>query len=150
MRRRQCNTGESSSFKFAHGGLDRFGFASDYGHFRGVFVGGDHVTFRGFKHLFDHVVWSRDAGHQTLIVDLNSAHFRTACGGGPKRAIHVQNSRRHEGGVFAQRVPGDHVRRVAVSLECPFNGQIRSEHGGLSVFCLLEFVLRFLQLLAAE
>ena len=45
---------------------------------------------------------------------------------------------------------GDHVGCVAKGAERPLNGQIRREHGRLCVFCLLELVLCFLELVLGQ
>ena len=141
---------ETLLFEHGHSGLDRFCFTRDDGHFWRVLIGGNHVTIGGFENRFNRAVRGRNAGHQAFVVNFNRTHFGPPSSSGSKGAIHVQNPGRHESSVFAQRMTGHHVRRMAVGLERTFNGQVGREHRRLRVLGLLEFVLRFLEFVLGE
>ena len=136
--------------KARHRCLDRRGFTGDDRHLGRILVGCNHVAFRRLKDGLHDFVRSGDTGHQAFVIDFNGAHFRPASSRSTECTVHVKNAGGHQSSVFAEGMTGDHVGRVTEGAERPLNGQIRREHGRLCVFCLLEFVLCFLEFVLGQ
>ena len=100
--RGQSDAGIPLLLKRRHRSLNRRGLTCDDGHLGRVLVGSNHVTFRGFQRGCNRLVRSSDAGHEAFVVDFNRAHLGSSRRSGTKGSVHVQNARRHQGGVFAQ------------------------------------------------
>ena len=137
----EFNTVESLGFKGSHGCPNRFCFSCNYGHFRRVFVGCDDVTFSRFQNCCNLFIWSSYACHESFVVNFNRAHFCATGCSSSESAVHVQDSRRHQGRIFSKGMASDHVRVMPERIQGAFNGEVSCKHGWLSILSLLQFVL---------
>ena len=139
----QLNTRRSPFIKDLHRPLHRLGLTGDDGHLRAVLVGGDYVTFLCFQYGLNLFIRGRYGSHDSTIWNLYAAHFSASGSHCTKGGLEIKNVSNHQGSIFTQRVPSNHVRFEPMRLHETIQAEVGSEHSGLGVFRLFEFEFSF-------